>query len=116
MRIIRYAEILLTFAEARLNGATAGTTSGQTAQGALDAVRARAGLASVPVTAQAVYDERRAELAMEECRFFDLVRTGQAQTVLGPKGYQSGKNEHFPIPASQRQLNPQLPASPGYSY
>ena len=116
MRIIRYAEILLTFAEARLNGATAGTTSGQTAQGALDAVRERAGMATVPVTAQAVYDERRAELAMEECRFFDLVRTGQAQTVLGPKGYQSGKNEHFPIPASQRQLNPQLPASPGYSY
>lgn len=116
MRIIRYAEILLTFAEARLNGATAGTTSGQTAQGALDAVRERAGLASVPVTAQAVYDERRAELAMEECRFFDLVRTGQAATVLASKGYQSGKNEHFPIPATQRQLNPQLPASPGYSY
>ncbi len=116
MRIIRYSEILLSFAEAKLQGAGTGTSSGYDAQTALDEVRARAGLASVPATLQAVYDERRAELAMEECRFFDLVRTGQAATVLGPKGFKTGKNEHFPIPSSQRQLNTLLPQSPGYTY
>ena len=114
MRLIRYSEILLIYAEAALHSAAFPGLI--TAQAALDAVRDRAGLAPVPVTLDAVYDERRAELAMEENRFFDLVRTGKAAAVLGPLGFISGKNEHFPIPSSQRQLNTQLPASPGYTY
>ena len=63
---------------------------------------------------QEVWDERRAELALEEDRFFDLIRTGQAANVLGPKGFTSGKNELLPIPANQRQLNPNLVQNPGY--
>ena len=114
MRVIRYAEILLIYAEAKLRGAnTAGVID---AQEALDKVRLRAGLETVPVTLEVVLDERRAELAMEENRFFDLVRTGKAAEVLGPLGFKSGKNERFPIPDSQRKLNPTLPASAGYTY
>ena len=113
MRILRYAEVLLTYAEAVSRGGTTGSVS---AQAALDAVRARAGLAPVEATLPNILEERHAELALEENRFFDLVRTGQAAAVLGPKGFRVNKNEHFPIPAAQRQLNPTLPASPGYEY
>jgi hypothetical protein len=49
---------------------------------------------------------------MEEDRFFDLVRTGKAASVL--KGFKSGKNEVFPIPAQQLQLNLNLKQNNGY--
>ena len=66
------------------------------------------------VSLQDVWDERRAELALEEDRFFDLIRTGQAAEILSPHGFTAGKNELFPIPANQRQLNPNLVQNPGY--
>ena len=97
-----------------LNGAPVGT-SGLTADDAVNLIRHRAQLPLLSaVTMQEVWDERRAELALEEDRFFDLIRTGQAATVLGPKGFTSGKNELLPIPANQRQLNPNLAQNPGY--
>ena len=116
MRIIRYAEVLLIFAEAMANGASISVTSGYTADMALNEVRARAGLPATTATLEHIYDERRAELALEENRFFDLVRWGKAAEVLGPLGFTAGKNEVFPIPSTQRQLNPSLPATPGYTY
>ena len=116
MRIIRYAEILLIYAEAMVNGAAITPASGYTADLALNEVRGRAGLAAAAATLDNIYDERRAELAMEENRFFDLVRTGKAVEVLGPMGYKAGKNELFPIPSAERQLNPNLPQTPGYTY
>lgn len=114
MRIIRYAEILLIYAEAMANGASITSASGYTADMALNEVRARAGLPAASATLQNIYDERRAELALEENRFFDLVRWGKAPEVLGSKGFKAGKNELFPIPANQRQLNSALPQNPGY--
>lgn len=114
MRIIRYAEVLLIYAEAMANGASITSTSGYTADMALNEVRARAGLPAASATLQNIYDERRAELALEENRFFDLVRWGKAPEVLGSKGFKAGKNELFPIPANQRQLNSALPQNPGY--
>lgn len=116
MRLIRYADVLLMFAEAMANGATIAPASGYTADAALNEVRARAGLPATTATLENIYEERHAELALEENRFFDLVRWGKAEEVLGPLGFQSGKNEVFPIPSTQRQLNPNLPATPGYTY
>ena len=116
MRIIRYADVLLMFAEACAQGASFSSTSGYTADQALNEVRARAGLAATSATLENIYDERRAELALEENRFFDLVRWGKAPEVLGPLGFKAGKNELFPIPSAQRQLNGNLPATPGYTY
>lgn len=116
MRLIRYAEVLLIYAEAMANGASINAASGYTADMALNEVRARAGLPAISATLEHIYDERRAELALEENRFFDLVRWGKAAAVLGPLGFTPGKNEVFPIPSTQRQLNPKLPATPGYTY
>lgn len=93
--IIRLADTYLMEAEAL--GAT-----GSRAQALLDAVRARVGLGSVPVSLAAIKAERRLELAGEGHRFFDLVRWGDAATVLAPRGFVAGKNEIFPIP--QREL------------
>ena len=115
VRVLRYSDILLMFAEAKLRGATAGNTSGYSALSAVNEVRARVKLNPLTsLTLQDVWDERRAELALEEDRFFDLVRTGQAATVLKSLGYVDGKNNVFPIPTSQMQLNLNLTQNPGY--
>ena len=82
-----------------------------TAQAAFDWVRSRAGLPSVGLDVDAIIDERRAELAMEEDRFFDLVRTGKTDKL---KGFKKGVNEVFPIPAQQMQLNLNLVQNNGY--
>jgi hypothetical protein len=62
----------------------------------------------------AIMLERRREMALEQERFFDLVRTGLAPEVLGPYGFVTGKHENFPIPASERALNPNLVQSGGW--
>lgn len=102
--IIRLADCYLMEAEAL--GAT-----GSRAQALLDAVRARVGLPSIPVTMEAIKRERRLELAGEGQRFFDLVRWGDAASKLGDRGFVAGKNEILPIPArelrgTQLQQNP----------
>lgn len=47
---------------------------------------------------RAIYNERRLELAFEHFRFWDLVRTGQAEDVLGEFGYVEGVHNVYPIP------------------
>ncbi len=113
---IRDDALLLIYAEALTRGGTssAQTPSGMSAQEALDKVRSRAGLDSTPVGVQAILDERRAELAMEEDRWFDLVRTGQAARELSSLGFVAGKHELYPIPEAQRTLNTNLAQNPGY--
>lgn len=98
IRILRFADILLINAEAA-------NELGNTAVAITDInlVRNRAQLANTTATGQstlrtAIWQERRVELAMENDRFPDLVRTGQAATFLGSLGFQTGKNELFPIP------------------
>jgi hypothetical protein len=49
--------------------------------------------------------ERRHELAMEGQRFWDLVRTGKASTVLGPYGFITGKHELLPIHQSEIDIS-----------
>jgi hypothetical protein len=88
--------------------------TGTRAQALLDAVRARVGLASTPVSLAAIKLERRAELAGEGHRFFDLVRWGDAATKLVSRGFRAGKNEVFPIPYKELQ-NTKLVQNPGYN-
>lgn len=105
--IIRLADTYLMEAEA-LGG------TGARAQALLDAVRARVGLPSVPVSLLAIKNERRAELAGEGHRWFDLVRWGDAATVLGSRGFKAGKHEVFPIPSGELQ-GTKLVQNPGYN-
>jgi len=81
----------------------------------LDAVRARVGLGSIAVTLDNIYNERRLELATEGHRFFDLVRTGKAVTVLGPLGFKAGKSEYLPIPQTEIDVTKGvIKQNPGY--
>lgn len=104
--IIRLADTYLMEAEALGSGARA--------QALLDAVRARVGLPSVPVTLQAIKKERRMEFAGEGLRFFDLVRWGDAATVLANRGFNAGTDEIFPIPTRELQ-GTKLKQNPGYN-
>lgn len=105
--IIRLADTYLMEAEA-LGG------SGARAQALLDAVRARVGLASVPVSMTAIMAERRLELACEGHRWFDLVRTGKAAAALSNRGFVAGKNEIWPIPLKELE-NTAMVQNPGYN-
>ena len=51
-----------------------------------------------------IFRERRVELALEDHRFWDLVRTNRAATVLGPLGFITGKHELLPIPQTEMDL------------
>jgi len=104
--VIRLADTYLMEAEALGSGARA--------QALLDAVRARVGLPSVPVTLAAIKNERRMELAGEGFRFFDLVRWGDAATKLANRGFAAGKDEIFPIPIRELQ-GTKLKQNPGYN-
>lgn len=112
---IRLADTYLMEAEALVQGS--GDKS--RAQALLDAVRKRVGLGSVPVTMDAIKNERQLELATEGHRFFDLVRWGDADKVLNhmEKGYSKnfkvGKNEILPIPLNEL-TNTKLIQNPGY--
>lgn len=104
--LIRLADTYLMEAEA-LGG------TGARAQALLDAVRSRVGLASIPVSLTAIANERRLELACEGHRWFDLVRTGKASSVLASRGFKAGKNEVFPIPFKELE-NTKIKQNPNY--
>jgi hypothetical protein len=100
IRLMRFADVLLINAEAAVQiGKTAD------AQVALDSIRHRAGLASVPATINNIWKERRVEFAMECDRFFDVIRQGRGAAVFGPLGFTANKNEVFPIPQNQIDLS-----------
>lgn len=111
-RIIRLADVLLMAAEANVGSNEA------KAQEYLNRVRARAfGDDSHSIDAsgnalkEAIWAERRLELAMEGDRFFDLVRTGQAVNKIS--GFVAGKNEVFPIPQREIDIS-KLEQNPGW--
>ena len=103
---IRLADTYLMEAEA-LNA------TGPRAQALLNAVRARVGLGSVAVSPIAIENERRMELACEGHRWFDLVRSGKAATVLASRNFVAGKHEIWPIPYRET-LNTLIVQNPNY--
>ncbi len=125
--VYRYAETLLFLAEALNEG-------GKSAEALsyLNQVRRRAGLSNTTTTDQAslrgnIAHERQVELAFENKRWLELVRTGTAETVMKaygarvkanpvayyfPAGITPAPNAYtniniiYPIPSSEQDLNP----------
>lgn len=127
--VYRYADVLLLLAECLNEG-------GEPAEALpyLNQVRNRAGLGNTTTTDQTglreiIAHERRVELAFENHRWLDLVRTGKAIEVMNAFG-EKMKQEHvyllartyqvnedkliFPIPQTEITLNDQLQQNPGY--
>lgn len=126
--IFRYAEVLLFMAEV-LN--EQGKTS--EAVGYLNQIRTRAGLAATTASGQAdvreaIFKERRVELAFENKRWFDIQRTDRIQEIIGsfgerlvanPEDYYfypplaeprpnvfTNLNKFYPYPAAESDLSP----------
>lgn len=99
---MRLADTYLLEAEALVR-AGQGTGAGSRAYALLNAVRDRVGLGPIPATIDNIFLERRKELAGEGHRFFDLIRTKQAETVLKARGFDETKHYVFPIPFNDLQ-------------
>lgn len=112
IRILRYADILLIAAEAMNEN-----NKPNDALVLLEVVRARARqgnnfiLPEITTTdkdvlRQKIWHERRAELGMEQHRWFDLVRQKRAATTLQALGKDFVENKHelLPIPQSEIDL------------
>lgn len=125
--VLRYADVLLMYAEA-LN--EQGFVADGEAFSFLNQVRRRAGLPdktavnaepSLQVADQASFrlaieQERRVELAFENHRWFDLVRTGRAIEVMAEHGITIQPHQLlYPIPQLQIDINPaKITQNPGY--
>lgn len=123
IRILRYADVILIAAEAS-------NELGMTEQalGYVNQIRARARgnssrfLRDITTTDQqalrtAIWQERRVEFGMEQIRWFDLVRTGRAASVMQALGkdFVEGKHELLPIPQGDIDLSlGALSQNPGY--
>jgi tetratricopeptide (TPR) repeat protein len=115
-KVIRYADVILMYAEA-LNENSKTTE----ALVQLNKIRLRVALPTYTGLTKdqartAIYDERRFELGMEGHRWFDLVRTGRALSIMAPIGMKS-YNTVFPIPLREIQVinNPSIfPQNEGY--
>ena len=104
IRVYRYAEVLLNAAELVVDGAGSGD-----AQGWLNEVRARAGLGSITANKENIIEERAFEFLGEGKRYWDLIRTGLAPTVLVPSdevvndrtGRYTDNKKYIPFPQSE---------------
>lgn len=119
--VLRYADVILMLAEAENE---LGNTA--PAAGYLNQVRNRAGLANTTASDQAtlrdaIMLERRLELIGEGHRWFDLLRTGTAITVMN-KWFKDNNilitiDQHnllMPVPQSQVNTDPAIKQNPGY--
>jgi hypothetical protein len=101
--LIRYDDVILMAAEAANEiGGAANNTNSTTW---VNMIRTRAGLGTIAYTSQvqmraAIKKERRFEFALEGERFYDLVRWGDAATVLATLGYDSPCEKYLPLPQS----------------
>ena len=128
--VYRYAEVLLMMAEALNEMGSTGE-----AYDYINPVRQRAGLddltpgLSQSAFREAVHREQRVELAFENDRWFDLLRTGEALQVMQQhaetvENLQTHWQEpayvieeyklKYPIPQRELTLNPDLEQNPGW--
>ncbi|RJE72519.1 RagB/SusD family nutrient uptake outer membrane protein [Reichenbachiella sp. MSK19-1] len=122
LRLIRYADILLMYAEAEfeLNGST------QVALDAINEVRARVDMpAFTTLTMQDIRDERVKELSLERSRYYDLLRWGLVKSRIadnssiksesgGTGAYQPGR-EYMAIPSIELDNSDVFTQNPGYN-
>ncbi|REE27547.1 RagB/SusD family nutrient uptake outer membrane protein [Winogradskyella pacifica] len=103
--VIRYAEILLMYAEALTQGASGSAGS---ADQAVNVVRARVGLPALSgVTTDDVMDEKFAELAMEwGVRYFDMIRLNKYEELSYEGRTFTAEDELLPYPQAQLDLLP----------
>ncbi len=124
LRVMRYAEVLLLAAEAHVMGG-----SKDKALDYINQTRTRARLDRLTsVTLDDVKTEKRLELCLECVRYQDLVRWGDAETVMAEQGKQvpafslkgaeflysnptygfKAKHKLLPIPRRELELNPNM--------
>ncbi|MCC9138402.1 RagB/SusD family nutrient uptake outer membrane protein [Pontibacter silvestris] len=142
--LIRYAEVLLTYAEAKIEA----NEIDQSVYDAINLVRGRQGInmpAVTPATApsqealrQIVRRERHVEFALEEHRLFDIRRWGIAEDVMSGNAYgilnnfnssrsdygqhilverrqfDSSRDYLWAIPQNEVDINPNLEQNPGW--
>ena len=124
--LIRYAEVLLTYAEAK-NEATGPDAS---VYKAINDIRARPGINMPPIPAgltqaqmrDRIRQERRVELALEGFRWSDIKRWKTAETYIPTLVDQGGQRRVFnpakhylmPFPQSEIDINKNLVQNPGY--
>ncbi|MEX2335774.1 MAG: RagB/SusD family nutrient uptake outer membrane protein [Fulvivirga sp.] len=123
--VFRYADALLLLAECLVEQGNPGE-----ALQFVNAVRNRAGLSNLSeVTLDIVLEERRHELAFENHRWTDLIRTGKAIEVMTEYGSRMKSRYDFlpensfniseqrliyALPFRETQINPTLEQNPGY--
>ena len=129
---IRYADVLLMYAEAVVSGGTQGLL---TPVQAVNQVRARASVNMPPVSTvdmDVIEHERILELTQEGHRFYDLLRWGKLAdrfheleasdsyfkqyNISEYLGFQENKNEWLPIPVDEVEGNPYITENnPGWN-
>ena len=128
-RYVRYADVLLMYAEAVVCGGKAGSMS---ALNAVQAVRDRANMPAIGgVNLDVIKHERMLEFALEGHRFYDLLRWGDLAERFKSlerqdpnfkkfisdtdfEGFTPNKHEWLPIPIEEMESNPHAVQNPGY--
>lgn len=102
------------FAETLLNAAELSVLLGQDGSSYLDQVRKRANCKDTGTDQLAILQERHKEFVGEGKRYWDLIRTGQAESVLRAANHSFRPNDwtaskkYWPIPQSEMDKDPNL--------
>jgi hypothetical protein len=126
LRVMRYGEVLLNAAEAFFQA-----SKNDSALICINKIRTRAKLNPLAsLTLNDIKEEKRCELCVEGVRYQDLIRWGDASSVLATQGQSvprgdgtsitnnaagfKERNKLLPFPASELSVNPKLTQNPGW--